>query len=82
MKQLLVGIAIMGLLAAHQDYWQWDRHDIVFGFLPYPMAYNIGISIVTALMWMVVCTYCWPNQLDDVQPDRAPFESQRQGERR
>lgn len=64
-------ILVLALLVAHQDYWQWDRNELVFGFMPYTMVYNIGISIATALLWIFVCTFMWPKQyeveLDDAQ---------------
>lgn len=62
-------ILVIVLLVAHQDYWQWERNELLFGFMPYTMAYNIGISIATALLWIFVCTFMWPNELDDVQPE-------------
>lgn len=68
MKKGLIVLAILALLTAHQDYWQWSRTDLVWGFLPYNMAYHIGIALMTSLMWVVVCTYCWPTELDDVEP--------------
>ena len=64
MKNWLVAVAILALLVAHQDYWQWERSDLVFGFVPYNMAYHIGISLLTAIMWVLVCTFCWPRDLE------------------
>lgn len=68
-------ILVVALLIAHQDYWQWERNELVFGFMPYTMAYNIGISIATALLWIFVCTFMWPKELDDVQPEVQTLES-------
>ena len=67
MKMILIWILVLILLILHQDYWQWDRNEIVAGFMPYTMAYNIGISIATGLMWIVVCAFLWPAGLDDLQ---------------
>ena len=64
MKKWLVIVAILALLVAHQDYWQWDRKDLVYGFVPYNMVYHIGISLVTAAVWVVVCLFCWPRDLE------------------
>jgi hypothetical protein len=36
--------------------------------MPYTMAYNIGVSLATAGLWIIVCTFLWPSHLDDVQP--------------
>ena len=71
MRKWLVAVAILILLVAHQDYWQWDRADLVMGFIPYNMAYHIGLSIVTAIVWLAVCTFCWPRQ-----PEEPDFEDE------
>ena len=66
MKTTATWILVLILLLAHQDYWQWDRNEVVFGFLPYTMAYNIGISLATAAIWIVVCTFLWPSHLEEL----------------
>ena len=68
MKAIVTWALVLALLVMHQDYWQWDRNEIVFGFMPYTMAYNIGVSLATAGLWIIVCTFLWPSHLDDVQP--------------
>lgn len=70
MKKWLVVIAILALLIAHQDYWQWERDELVFGFVPYNMAYHIGISLLTAIMWVLVCVFCWPKDLEAEGKDK------------
>lgn len=74
MKKWFVIIAVSALLIAHQDYWQWARTDLVWGFVPYNMAYHIGIALITSLMWLVVCTFCWPEGLDDIQVENDESE--------
>lgn len=66
MRLLVTCLLVLLLLILHQDYWQWDRNEILFGFLPYTMAYNIGISLATGLLWIVVCTLLWPKHLEEV----------------
>ena len=61
-----VCILVFALLILHQDYWQWDKSDLVFGFLPYPMAYHMVISLLTAVVWFLAITFCWPKGLDEV----------------
>ncbi len=62
MKKWFVIVAILILLIAHQDYWQWERNDLILGFVPYNMAYHIGVSVVTAVVWIIVCFCFWPEQ--------------------
>lgn len=73
MKRVLTWSMVFGLLILHQDYWQWERQDIVLGFLPHTVAYHLAISLLTAGTWLVVCTWLWPSELEDKPPDGADF---------
>ncbi|MDB4614635.1 hypothetical protein OAH18_02990 [bacterium] len=67
MKPLFCILVLM-LLVLHQDYWQWDRSDLLFGFLPYALAYHMVVSVVTAVFWIVAVKFFWPADVDDVTP--------------
>lgn len=71
MKKWFVIVAVLALLVAHQDYWQWSRTDLVYGFVPYNMAYHIGISAVTAVVWILVCLFCWPRNMEVVAQEKG-----------
>ncbi|HMO14645.1 MAG TPA: DUF3311 domain-containing protein [Pirellulaceae bacterium] len=58
--KLLLFIALCILLVLHQDYWQWHRSDIVLGFVPYSLAYHMGLSLLTSIFWILVVSFCWP----------------------
>lgn len=60
MRYAFVIVAIIGLLILHQNYATWERDDLVFGFLPYQLAYDGTLSMVTALVWLVAVMICWP----------------------
>ena len=64
-SKITIGLVLL-LLVLHQDYWQWDHSDILFGFLPYSLAYHMGLSLVTALAWLLAVTFAWPKGLDEV----------------
>ena len=32
----------------HTDLWAWDDTDLVFGFIPWALAYHAGISLLAA----------------------------------
>jgi len=61
-----IWILILLLLVLHQDYWQWDRSEVVFGFLPYSLAYHAVISIAAGIVWLLAVYFCWPDGLDDM----------------
>ncbi len=65
----LVWIMVVVLVILHQDYWQWDNSTLVFGFLPYSLAYHAGISVAAAILWTLAVFHCWPKGLDDVEAE-------------
>ena len=64
MRNAIVWGLVLLLLILHQDYWQWEHNPVLFGFMPYTMAYNIGISLATGMLWIVVCFVLWPKHLE------------------
>ena len=64
-RGLILTFLILVLLVLHQDYWQWDRADIVLGFLPYTLAYHAAISLAAVFVWILAVVFCWPSDLAD-----------------
>lgn len=63
---------LLGLLVVlHQDYWQWGNSRLVFGFLPYTLAYHAGLSISAAVAWLLATKYCWPGTFDQPAGETA-----------
>lgn len=60
---IFVGFLIMAVL--HQDFWNWDKADLVFGFMPVGLAYHAGYSLVAALFWALVVKFAWPTKLEE-----------------
>lgn len=61
----LAFVVVFVLLAIlHQDVWNWDRADLVLGFLPVGLAYHAGYSLVAAAFWAVVVRFGWPERLE------------------
>lgn len=58
--RLLIGILVIVLLVAHQDYWNWDDASLMFGFLPIGLFYHLGISLAAAVVWVLAVTWAWP----------------------
>lgn len=63
--KLIVWILVAVLIILHQDFWLWEDDSLVYGFLPIGLAYHIGISIAAAAVWMIACTFAWPEGVDD-----------------
>ncbi|MEE3370155.1 MAG: DUF3311 domain-containing protein [Planctomycetota bacterium] len=52
------------LLLLHQDYWQWDNQQLLFGAFPYALMYHMGISLTAAIGWLLATRFWWPENLD------------------
>jgi len=61
----LVGLLLIVLVILHQDYWQWNDTSLELGFLPWTLAYHVGLSLAAALVWFLAVVYCWPRWQDE-----------------
>jgi hypothetical protein len=67
MKQstLLFLVIFIALGVLHQDVWNWDNADLVFGFMPVGLAYHAAYSLIAAAFWAVVMKFSWPHKLEE-----------------
>lgn len=63
MNKLLVLTGVI-LVVLHQDFWNWDRADLVFGLLPVGLAYHVAYTVAVALFWVAVVAFAWPREPD------------------
>lgn len=59
----LIVFIVLGVL--HQDVWNWDNANLVFGFMPVGLAYHAVYSLVAAMFWAVVMKFAWPHKLEE-----------------
>lgn len=68
-----VVIAIFVVLAVlHQDFWNWNNRDLVFGFIPVGLFYHSFYSVVAAVFWFMVSRFAWPHRTEawaDEEPE-------------
>ncbi|TWT80939.1 hypothetical protein CA13_23860 [Planctomycetes bacterium CA13] len=64
MKYLIYGL-IIALVVVHQDVWNWENDHLVFGFLPWTLAYHACISIAASIVWFLAASFAWPKNLED-----------------
>ena len=57
-------VALTVLTLLHQDFWFWTDERMVFGFIPMGLAYHALYSLVTALFWIIVLHFAWPEDLE------------------
>ena len=64
MKTAIIVTVALVIAALHQDCWNWDNGNLVFGFIPVGLAYHASYSIVAALFWACVVKFAWPTRLE------------------
>ena len=62
---LVATIVFVVLAILHQDFWNWDNANLVFGFMPVGLAYHAGYSLVAASFWALVMKFAWPTRLEE-----------------
>ena len=62
-KRVIVILAII-LAVLHQDFWNWDKDTLVFGFMPIGLFYHACYSIVAATLWFFAIKFAWPTELE------------------
>jgi len=63
MKKALVYLAVPVLYLLHQDWWNWDSHELVLG-LPVGLAYHVAFCVVAACLMFCLVRYAWPSHLE------------------
>lgn len=64
-KKGLIIIVFVVLLVLHQDFWNWDNSNLVFGFMPVGLFYHGCYSLVAAAFWTIVMKVAWPTELEE-----------------
>lgn len=64
-KKGIILIAFLILLVLHQDFWNWDNANLVFGFIPVGLFYHACYSLVAAGFWAIVMKVAWPIELEE-----------------
>ncbi len=64
MRTIIYGAAIV-LAVLHQDFWYWDDPSLVLGVLPVGLAYHMGFSIASAIIWALAVVYAWPTDVEE-----------------
>ncbi|MGE9269017.1 MAG: DUF3311 domain-containing protein [Verrucomicrobiales bacterium] len=70
----VIVVAFVVLAVLHQDFWNWDRADLVFGFMPIGLFYHACYSVVAAAFWFLVIKFAWPEKLEkwaDEEPENV-----------
>lgn len=64
MKWFIYSLAvILGVL--HQDVWNWDRTNLVMGFMPVGLAYHLVFSLLAGGVWALAVKFAWPTHIEE-----------------
>ena len=61
------------LIILHQDNWNWENDNAVFGIIPIGLFYHLCISIAASITWYVATRVAWPETF--VEQVAAPSET-------
>ena len=76
MKKAAVPIVFLILMVLHQDFWNWDNSNLVFGIMPVGLAYHAAYSIVVAIFWALVIRFAWPKDIEEWANGKDPKQDQ------
>lgn len=67
-KKLLLSLMVLAVFLLHQDFWNWNRTEpLMFGFLPFGLAYHAVYAVLAAIMMALLVKFAWPTDLDRIE---------------
>lgn len=63
-RLIIAGLVIL-LIILHQDNWNWDNTNLVFGVIPVTLFYHMCISAGASLVWFLATRIAWPDELEE-----------------
>ena len=73
--KLALTLFVLVVYLLHQDFWNWKRTDLVFGFLPVGLAYHAVYSLLASFTMALLVKFAWPKHLENVQPEPGVTQS-------
>ncbi|MFK7769126.1 MAG: DUF3311 domain-containing protein [Mariniblastus sp.] len=63
--RLIIWMLVALLVIFHQDFWNWESDETMFGFMPIGLFYHACLSVVASVVWWLACVFAWPEGSDD-----------------
>jgi len=63
--RLIIAGLVLLLIVLHQDNWNWDNSNLVFGAIPVTLFYQMCISIGASAVWYLATKIAWPEDLEE-----------------
>src|SRR5438105_13968732 len=74
MKWFLLA-ATIALIVLHQDFWNWNKVDAAFGFLPVGLWYHALYCVAASILLWLFVGFAWPAQLDAAEREMVGKET-------
>jgi hypothetical protein len=71
LTKLTVFLLILVVYLLHQDFWNWKKTDLIFGFMPVGLAYHAGYSVLASITMALLVRLAWPKHLENVQTEKG-----------
>lgn len=62
----------LAMMIVHQDFWLWNSTTLVLGVLPIGLAYQMGYSLLAAVVMAALVRRAWPAQLERLERGEEP----------
>jgi len=63
-RLIIAGLVIL-LIILHQDNWNWENSNLVLGFIPVTLFYQMCISLGASVVWYLATKIAWPDELEE-----------------
>ena len=61
-KRTVAFLAVI-LAILHQDFWNWSKAGLVFGFMPVGLFYHVCYSLAAAALWVFAIKFACPSEI-------------------
>jgi hypothetical protein len=63
--RLIIAALVILLIILHQDNWNWENSNLMFGFIPVTLFYQMCISMGAGAVWFLATKIAWPDELEE-----------------
>lgn len=63
--RLIIAALVLLLMILHQDNWNWNNSNLMFGFIPVTLFYQMCISMGASAVWFLATKIAWPEDLEE-----------------
>ena len=71
MRWVLVALTVL-LIMLHQDFWNWNKVEPAFGFLPVALWYHALFCVAASVLMALFVAAMWPRHLESAEESPPP----------